>query len=242
MSKDIVTVYWCPGTIDEKNEINWSIFYEDPENCYLDLSQNLNKNNNKNNFFRCPPFKKIMTNTFLIRNPIKSHLVFDQNKTISKLDTSIYSEVVRPASIINNITFDYHFFHYFFCEEDIDVFKMAPFFHNAPHLQYGAVIPATWNAGSWVRSIRNEFNLWQNINEMVIEEGEPISYYIFNTDKKVILKRFYPTERFLTLAMYCSYSTNWEPNVPLLKRYQRFKNSKIDKIILKEIKNNLIED
>lgn len=235
MSKSI-DVYWSSYSDDEKYD--WSILYETPESVYRNISQNIVKENIDVSFFRCPAFKKNSTSTFVIKNPMTSSYNF-LNNSISYNNVGIFAEIVRPPAIKNNIMFKYSFPHVFFSEEDLEITFSAPYFHKANHLQYGAVVPGTYNISSWIRPIQFEINLWEGVNNFIIEENEPIAYVSFLTHKKINLKRFKITNNLKKIIDTCSKGGDWEPNVSILKRYSRFKKSQTKDFVIKEIKNNL---
>jgi hypothetical protein len=240
MKKDELVVYWSPST-EMIKEKNWNILYEDPENCYFDLIKNINKNNLENNFFRCPSFKMFLQNVLIVKNPIESSFIIENNQAIPTSKNYINASIIREPSINNNLLLDYSIGHYFFTEEDVEVFRTPPFFHRPKHYLYGALVPGQWNCGSWFRPIQTEFNLWDNVKEIHFEKDEVLSYLFFNTSKKINLKRFVMNEKIFSFGLSCSSSASWEKNVPLISRYKRFKQSKSDKILLSEIKKNLVD-
>lgn len=239
MDNELV-VYWSPS--NNNDDINWNILYEDPKNLYESLIKDSDRSNISDSFFLCPSFKNLTKNTFYIKNPILSGFTIQNNDIVVNTKTFIRSEVSHRPSIKNNLLLDYGISHYFFSEEEVEAIRTPPYFHNAQHLRYGAVVPGKWNCGLWFRPIRTEFNLWNGVNEMSIQENEPISYITFLTSKKVVLKRFMINKDLSNIALACSISSQWEPKVSLLKRYNRFKNSKTKNIVLQNIKNNLVEN
>jgi len=85
--------------------------------------------------------------------------------------------------------------------------------------------------------------MWNNKGNFVLEEDEPIFYAKFITDKKIKLNRFTLTEKLFNYADHCSNSpVTMKSNIPLSERYRRFKESKMNNLILKEIKENLCLD
>jgi hypothetical protein len=232
-----INIYW--SNHDGKNDNDWSILYEEPKSLYHSLSENREKENDKS-FFNCPSFTSFSKNILVIRNPLKSHYFFE-NSFIRATDGSLAGEISHSPSIKNNILFVLFHSFIFFSEEEVELSMTSPFFHHAQHLKYGAIVPGKLNIGLWYRSLTLEFNLWEGVNELVLEKNEPIAYLHFNTSEKINLKRFYNTDKLKKISYTMANSAYWEPKVPLLKRYQRFKNSQISKIVLQEIKNNLIE-
>lgn len=237
-----VKIYWSPHDRDMSDEYNWNILYEEPVSLFKFYSKNNNVYNTENNFLQCPSVRNLFRKTFLIKNPIRTHVSVDDNGDFNILSKNyINLESTRQPTIENNILFKYQHSFYFFSEEDITLKLSSPFFNNSPHMKYGAVVPGEVNIGSWFRSINFEFNLWENNNEMLIEEEEPIAYISFDTDKKIDLVRFKMTNGLYKIANTNSISPNWESKVPLSKRYSRFKKTKTNKIVLNEIKKNLVD-
>lgn len=236
MKKNELVVYWAPIAPE------WNILYEDPKNCYLDLVSKLNKDSHKSNLLLCPAFRDLMKNTFVIKNPIESHFyIKDDQEIIVKSKNHVDCQIKHQPSLKNNILIVYGVSHYFFCEESLEVTKTSPYFHKAEYETYGKIVPGKWNCGEWIRPINNEINLWNNVKEFRIKEYEPISYYSFNTNRHVRLQRFNVTPKITEISKTCSLSSSWEKLVPLKKRYERFKNSNTNKIIIEEIKKNLVD-
>ena len=75
---------------------------------------------------------------------------------------------------------------------------------------------------------------------MNLEEGEPMGYLEFGTDKKINFQRFETTSKFKSLVSDSILVRNKAFAPSLLKRYRIFDRSPIKKILLKEIKDNLL--
>lgn len=239
MSKD-VTIYWAPNDFFQNNDTSWNILYKDIQ----PLSQYYNKKvfNKKENFLQCPSVTGLMKKTYVIENPIASSFIFENNSIIQKGKTFINSSIVHDPTIENNILFSYGISLVFFSEEEIDMMLTSPYFSNSQHLKYGSIVPGKINIGSWFRKINLEFNLWENNKEITINENEHLAYISFNTEKNIIMKRFYMNETLHKISKATSTSSLWEPRVSLEKRYRRFRQSATKKIVLSEIKKNLIDD
>ena len=62
------------------------------------------------------------------------------------------------------------------------------------------------------------------------------------TDKKIILKRYVMNDYLEELSKECvDFWTRFGSNIKLIDKYKMFEQSKMREIILKEIKNNLID-
>lgn len=236
-----LNVYWSDYNPDNKK--NWSILYEEPQSLYQHLL--IHKEDSNPSFFNCPSFINMSKNVFVIKSPIDCHYSFlnelkikDQVPVIN--NSSLAAWISHPPSLKKNILFSLAYSFSFFCESEIEISLVPPFFQKNKIFEYGAVVPGKFNIGSWFRPVFLEFNLWENTKEFICNEGDPLAYIVFNTDEKINLIRYQNTDKLFKILSTLSDSAQWEPKVPLLKRYKRFKNSKLKNIILKEIKNNLV--
>lgn len=235
-----INVYWSHV---QNTELDLSIIYEEPTSLIHELTLNRNNNNKDDNLLRCPAVTDLGKNLFVIKNPIKSSasFVIENGQVSSKMESRDNRWGVNRAPSLNNqllASYDYSII--FFAEENIDVMVTAPYFSQAKHSSWGSIVPGIYNCGAWFRPVNMEFNVWPGITRVSLDEGEPMAYAKFFTEKTVVLKRFVMIPELLTQAKSCSSAGYWEPRVPLLKRYQRFRNSKRDKFVLEKIKDNLL--
>jgi hypothetical protein len=235
-----VTVYWA-NVVGENGD--WSIIFEEPKSLIHELSTNKNKNNADDNFLRCPAITDLAKNLFVIKSPINSSASFIiKNEKVSKQMNGGSGQwlVNRPPSLNNQLLACFSNQIIFFAEEPMDMMLSDPYFSNAHHKSWGSIVPGIYNCGSWFRPINLEFNVWSGITDVSLKENEPIAYIKFFTNKNVVFKRFTMTEDLLSTAKICSSAGWWEPKIPLIKRYSRFKNSKRDKFIISKIKENIL--
>jgi hypothetical protein len=239
MSKDLV-IYW--SNVPD-NDVDWSIIFEEPKSLLHELSLNKNKNNQENNLLRCPAVTDLCKNLFVIKNPLytKASFIIKNNMVSNEMKSDDGKWLVnRPPSFNNQLLAMYIHPIIFFAEEDVEIMLTNPYFSNIQHSSWGAIVPGIFNCGSWFRPVQMEFNVWENIKEVELLENEHIAYIKFFTEKRVVLKRFTMNEDLMNQAKICSGAGKWEPKVPLIKRYLRFKNSKRDKFILSKIKENIV--
>ena len=234
-----LTVYWADMPDDEAN---WSMLYEEPMSLIREMVSNKNKNSSDNNFLRCPAVTDLTKNLFVIKSPLATSASFivEDGMVSKNMQGSRKWVINRPPNIKENLLTSYLHPMVLFAEEDVEVMLTDPYFSQADHKAWGAVIPGIYNCGSWFRPIQMEFNVWPGITQVSLKEGEPMAYIKFFTEKNIVFKRFTMTEELVSLAKSCSSAGWWEPKVPLAKRYARFKQSKRDKFVLEIIKKNLI--
>lgn len=235
-----VTVYWANVP---DGELDWSMTFEEPSSLMHHLSLNKNRNNPDDNFLRCPAVTDLAKNLFVLKSPMttRASFVIEDGKVSGEMDSRDKKwGVNRPPSLNNQLLATFSHPIVFFAEEDIEVMVSDPYFSKAQHKSWGTIIPGIYNCGSWFRPIHMEFNVWSGIQEVSLEEGEHMAYVKFFTDKNVVLKRFTMTQELMSLAKSCSSAGWWEPRVPLMKRYSRFKRSQRDRFALSIIKDNLV--
>lgn len=244
MSKSI-NVYW--STVSTRNDIDWQISMEQPISLQKELFNNKNKSNKtRQSFLRCPAVRSAIKNTLVWRAPKNTSVDIEVENDMIKMGSRYNEQEMFPwviehvPTISNNIliTFDYRII--FFAEEDVDVLFTAPYFSESPHLQYGAIIPGKFNVGSWFRPYNAEMNLWSGNKHIEFKENEAIAYFTFLTDKNIVAKRFKMNDDLIKISKSMSTSSTWLPNKTLEERYKIFKNRGMKKVILNNIKDNLI--
>jgi hypothetical protein len=243
MSKENI-VYWAPAFND--THVDWNMLYSNPTSLYDYLRPNLDSTTNKqNNFFYCPAFKDFTKNTFVLENPIETHFVYRDDKTIlAKSKNYISTDIIHSPSLTNNLVVTYGLQWVFFSEQDIDISVTSPYFTPSNYSKYAALIPGKYKINNWFRTVNIELNLWENNKELHVLKDEPIAYVNFHTNNNdpVILKRFDMTPKLHTYTASCGRANSWESWIPLVDRYKRFKQSRTNELVLKEIKNNLISN
>lgn len=244
--KDPLIVYWSP-VWDDQSGTNWNLLYQEPDQLYKNLNQNRadQKENDGSNIMGCPAVGNKFKQTYVFFNPTDSHILVENNMDISYLSpTSIGGIVQRKPSFKNNIMLRYYLSWLFFTEEDsLEISITSPYFHKPRHLNYGSILPGSFDIGKWFRPYNAEFNLWEGISEIAVEENEPLFYIEFMTKRPIILKRFVNTDAIHRLAWAgAEVSTTMGIFKPLQKRYEQFAASRNKEIILKEIKANLLDE
>jgi hypothetical protein len=250
MKKDdtVINVYWAPYIPYNSGLHNdWSMLYPEPTNLYSDLSKLKTVNpDSKKSFFVCPAIKNTFKNTYVFKNVIKSEYNYDIDRVpvfIPESKTHLGASTKRLPAISTGPTVEMSLSYIFFADKDLETMFLPPMFHSPKYTRYGTVFPGEYNIGSWFRPYNFEIQLWENSGKLVLEEDEPIFYTKFLTDKTIKMNRFVFNEKLFSYSEHCTSSPSYlKANLPLIDRYNRFKESKMNYSILKEIKENLILD
>ena len=232
------TVYWAPVFIEATQ--NWNMIYPDLTSVH-DRIRPYKTSTKSGNFFYCPSFTGLVENTFVLENPIAGSYKIVNNQVGAHDETFINAWTEHAPSMEGCNMLSYGMKWVFFTEEDIEMMLVSPFFGNAEHLKYGNVMPGKLNISKWFRYINLEYILHTGVKEFKVNKGESLAYVVFNTNKKVNLKRFEMNDKLHSYGLATGTSTKWEPRVPLATRYKRFMETRTNKLVLNEIKKNLVD-
>jgi len=231
------TVYWSPWYIPQDNE-DWNLLFEEPENLFKHKATSYkNKYSNDKRLMdslRCPAISDFAKNTFFSRNPMTTEMnIVDGN--IEYIGQHYYNSRLNN-NLGNSMTYGLPFI--FFCEDDLELLFTGPYYSETNHTNYGTLTPGKFNISKWFRPINLEFIIKDKYFK--IEENEIMCYFNFLTSDKVVLKRFVLNDKLLKISQSCSSVNSWWQNVPLIKRYDRFLKTKTNKIVMKEIQNQIV--
>jgi len=243
-NKDEIVIYWSQNTIGKG--IRDNSFYPKPKSLFDDMRDNRVERESTASYFTCPAMSNKLKNTFLFKSTMDCQYQYDfsdENKTTSRPSGNGYQfKNDRTQMLSYGPTFLFDMQYHLFAEEPVEAFFTSPYFHEPKYTQYGSAIPGEFNIGRWFRPYVFEIQMWKNKGEIKFEVDEPLFYIEFKTNKKVILKRFKLNEKLHQYSMQCVDSTLlFGRGQSLLSRYARFKDTDLDKDVLFQIKNNLID-
>jgi len=240
MKKNPITVYWAPNTT------LWNMLYPDPTLVMEDLYKRKNKNSGKKHFFACPAFGDKIKKTYCFKFPLNAGYEWDFSDPINKYfkptsDSFVNFTILREPTIDNCPQIEFSLYYLFFCEESLVATFTPPFFSPPNYTKYAATAPGSFDIGQWFRPYPVEMTFWEEKGKIKFESGEPLFYVEFLTDRPVILKRFTPTDKITQYAAAGANSSDYlGKNVPLLSRYKTFKETQMNRLIFKEIKDNIL--
>jgi hypothetical protein len=149
--------------------------------------------------------------------------------------------IPRPGAFDNSYTVNYDFSWLFFCEESLELRETHPYMHQVESSKTSYLSSGSLDIGKWFRPMNLTYILWPNETVLSFKKGDIAAYFEFVTDKKVILKQFDLTPELYKLVNQVTSLKELFPNQSLIELYNRFTKGNVDKLILKHIKNNLIE-
>lgn len=236
----MIEVYWAPNY--EFSEIDWNMLYAEPTTLFDKLIKNKTDIDKVDSMFYCPAFKNLTKNTIEFKNPLHSVYYFDdKGKVIPGKTTGMSANVVRQPNIKNRLLLEYRLAPIFFADQPLNVTMTSPWLETPEHMKSCNVVPGRYDIGKWFRAVNIEFMLHEGVTQLEIKKDEPVVYFTFNTDEPINLIRFKMDPELRRYSVACATSTSWEPWIPLADRYKRFKESRMRSIILKKIKESIVD-
>ena len=158
------------------------------------------------------------------------------------LDSDSNLWMPRSSSFKNCYAVEVDMYWHFFTEEDgVIANQTGPYMHNPTTAKGGHVVSASYDISQWFRPMPLSYTLWEGQDTIQMTEEEPAFYINFQTKHKVVLKQFELTPDIIDFSHEMAYFKKIMPHLPLSEIYSRFKRNNSNKIILKKIKENIIE-
>jgi hypothetical protein len=247
-SKEPIKIYWAPVEEDQQEHPRWNILYTDPTNVLAGASSKKNRSVGTDSYLFCPSYKDVVQNMFSLNAPIRSEYIYVESPAPGEKPELVFSgkgglngEIVRGPTLEGHLLMRASMRWIFFAEEPITMELTPPFLDKTENSQYGAIVPGRFDIGQWFRGINLEFQLWEGVNELKIEKGEPMAYVRFMTDRPVELVRFDMTNKLTKIADSCVQApSTFGLFGSLQERYNIFNASKTNRLTLKHIKENLL--
>ena len=246
-SKDEIVVYWGPPyRKDNDHSIDWNMFYPDPEELLPEFKKDRIKEVRQNSLVYCPAFNDNYKNTFLVRNVVDSKFTWNDTEKMWEIPTKFQVHPalgVRMPYMENRMALITGMVWLFASEEPLEMEVIPPYMHQTEASKYGVVVSGKFDIGSWYRPVMAEYLLWEGVDRLQIKEDDPYFYIRFNTDKKVVLKRFANNEDIYKHTVSIVQTKYIFGKLPALdKLYRYFAKTKTKQIMLQKIKNAVIEE
>jgi hypothetical protein len=245
-----INIYWTgdPTPSDRQNQNFW---HPEPQSLWQNTAETYTINPDTGDggvrlpgrsVMACPGWKDLSQHTFIVKVPHPSQFDIQDYAVRPREGTIFHGQIVRHPSFEGHKLFHFTMPMYFFSDEPVTLTLTSPWMHEPKYMKYAALIPGRFNIGKWYRSITFEMSMWDvDANYIEFEEDEPIAYITFDTERPINFIRYSGTDALKRISLICETAGTWEPRVPLLKRYRRFKDSKMRQEVLKEIGENIID-
>jgi len=200
----------------------------------------------RSNFNKCPSFHQESSKTFNILAPFDYSLKFENGLVKTNFyDQDIFNEFVKIEDI-NLQLLQFHVGYLFFSENPCNMVMSNPLFSNSEFSQKCNVIIGSFDINKWFRPTHVGFILKKDFNEINIKENDELASlrFDFNNNEKIQLKQFYISDNIYKIINSLRQNRillNFNFNNYFNNLYDKFAASKLKTLILKEIKNNLMD-
>lgn len=193
----------------------------------------------------CPAVQNIATNMFALKFPFDYDLTW--SLTTGHVSSTFYTQdffdkmvVIRS---INDLMFSFHLHYLFMSEEPLEVEQIPAYLSNNGFSNSTVLIPGKFDIGQWTRTLDCAFTVKKGVQGIKFDRGDDYCYIKFLTKEKINFRKFLPSDRFIEITRGNIISKNYMNKKvnPLSFWYELYANSKMKKILMKEVKNNLID-
>jgi len=237
---DTLIVYWSPWQHKDIYDQRYSS-YKNPEKLLSYADKFRNDKNLTDTWYKCRAYMEFAKNTFVLRSPFGVDAKIDSPyiRSLNK-DYEVEQFDAKNPSMSNSYTVNFSTNWIFWCEEDLTITTMNPYIE--PSRFNGFYVPGSFNINKWFRPVEGAFQLYPGQDTFTVNPGDPIIYIKFNTDKKVILKRFKMNDALNESVYKCTTYKVGNPWRSLPFLYNLFTKNKWGGIIRKNILESLDEN
>ena len=249
---EVVTVYWSPvvkgtrhlGRLDD--EVSELKFFE-PETVFKTI--------NAKEFLgfsasRCPAITDELKKTFAIRSPIDYEARFDYTTGSAEFgceySLEFNQDFVGPPNEERIHQLRYPAYIFFTEEPGLEVTQLPAYYENNSFTQNTMILTGSYDISSWVRQVLPAFK-FSNDTVVDLKRGDIIMYFKFNTNKTIKLVQFdsdnHDTRKIIERCLqFKGYKKRWWIPDKLTEIYEVFHKHKMNKRMMKIIKENSYED
>lgn len=252
-NKSETVIYWAPGH-SASDHFDLNHLYPELKSLYEEsVEKKASLTGKDNNYFlMCPAFSDLAKNTFVHRAPVDTHAILDfkRNRVNYVFESpadenkhKVKLEFRHQPTLEGHNLIQYTWPILFFSEEDRMMATLtAPYFEHTVSQNYGAIVPGRFDIGKWFRHMNAEYQLWPGVTELKIPANEALFYIHFETDKKIVFKRFIINREIERLRASIVGVSPFRKFARLSERYKVLEQSQSKQRILKLIKKQLITE
>jgi hypothetical protein len=238
-----INVYWA--SVND----NW-ILAKEPDSMLLNFNTNYGeiKFNPNSQLLRCPAVKDYCNNLYCLRSLQDYEFRIEENKDdpnnslvlSDQLDQDFFQERVIIRSLESKMfSFKANTYLFFTEEKSLEVtYPIHPYLEDNNVSLRIMPITGTFDIAKWFRPLDFGFFIRKEFDTFKIQKDEVFAYIKFHTNEKINFKQFVITPELTNFTKDCTILTKYSPLKSLENYYKLFKTKKL---ILKEIKRNLVK-
>ena len=192
-------------------------------------------------FLKCPVYRDAMKNVFSIGSWFNLKLNVDENGLSSDVPQSFMDEYIFTHSDKHKIYQILQTVIFITKDDSLKMTMEHPTMSDNSFSNNCSIINGTFDIGKYFRVVSPSFYINKGVNSVNIEEGDALYYLRFHTEKKIKFVPFFMSEKYEHITNSVKYSVDKiSSNKSMDLLYKIFKKQKIKKLLLKEIKANLL--
>jgi len=222
------------------------ISYQDPESIDSRLaSMRVSVDSKLRDFRYCPSIRDQTKNLYALKFPVDYSLTFDIQREYVQSDLynqEFFDNMIRTRSF-EPVCCTYRICYIFVAEDSLEVEVTSPYLSENIFSNSTYILPGKFDIGKWLRPVDCSFLVREGISNVPMNKGDDWAYINFLTDKKVVFKKFYFTDK-LNDIMTNILNVKTYQKVhfsPLSSWYDLYQKSKMKNLVLREIKENLMD-
>lgn len=248
-NKEKTIVYWAPAKFVSSRE-SWNLLYSSPQKVFNEARE---KNTNGGSLTMCPAFKDAAKNIFSFHSVIDDFATLNPEQLSSLANTNTLGEPIatespllfkkeRKSSIEGHINITYNLGWLFFANKPLIARMTAPYFPPTSPTKGAMLSMGQFDIGKWYRPFNLDYHIPVSSTSFEIKSDDPLFFIEFLTEEKVEMKRYELTDKLNNFQKEIGDSPNLYGRFKnLAYRYQMAHSTKMPKMILKEIENNLLD-
>ena len=192
-------------------------------------------------FLKCPVYRDAMKNVFSVGSWFNLKLNVDENGLRADVPQSFMDDYILTHSDKHKIYQVGQTVIFIAKDDSLKMTMEHPVMSDNSFSNSCSLINGTFDIGKYFRLISPAFYINKGVNSVSIKEGDALYYLRFHTEKKIKFVPFFMSEKYEHIATSVKYSVSESlSNKSMDLYYKIFKKQKIKKLLLKEIKANLI--
>lgn len=249
--KGTITVYWSPANFIDDYETSKYMLYADPEPLNKSIAV---KSNSDGSMKKCPAVKDLFYNIYSVSATMSEHFEFSQGQleSLTKFKGIKEEALVDMGKTSLALARDYDYRGYvnlsygmswlFFSDEPLEARFTSPWFPPTSPAAGSMLTAGKFNIGEWLRPFNLEYLIPVESEQFNIRSGDPLFFLELLTNKKIIFKKFRTTSKIKNMSReMIEYTGKYKTRKSLSYRYNLARSVRFQKIIIDEIKRNLLD-
>lgn len=192
-------------------------------------------------FLKCPAYTDVMKNVFGVPSWFNLDLDVVEGGLNSNVDQDFFNNYVTVHNVKNKVYALEQSVMFIAKDDSLEMTQEHPNMVDNKFTKSCSVISGRFDIGKHFRMLSCAFFIRQGVNKVSIGEDDIIYNLRFNTKNKIKLVPFFMSPKFESLTQNLGFkNTKSNSYKPLDYYYKLFKKKKLKKLLIKEIKNNLL--